>query len=108
MENFGDNDRNPKCYPVNPIRQNVNLKNSDQNSKIYPYGIIFEFFKLLFAELILTRESRKPERLEPLYERQIHLLNNVVRPDHVISKKCHFNCEKELCELHELRKYHDK
>lgn len=98
----------PKCIPTNPERSIVKLKSTDEPDDLYPYGIIYEFFKMHFAEQILTREASKPERLEHLFERQIHLMNNVMRPTHRIWRRCSFICSNKDCSLDELRSYHDQ
>lgn len=86
----------------------VKLKSTASEDEFYPYAIIFEFFKTHFAEQMLTRETSKPEQLEHLFNRQVHLMNNVMRPDHRIWKKCAFQCNDEICTLEELRAYHDE
>jgi len=108
LQNAGTDKQNPLCIPVNPVSPNINLKSTTNENKLYPYGIIYEFFKMHFAEHILTRESQNSEQLEHLFNRQLHLMNNVMRPDHRIWIKCAFQCQDEICTLDELRSYHDR
>ena len=102
--------KNPLCLPVNNFSKSEILLKSAKNKEeeFFPYGVIYEFFKTQFGEKILPRESRRPERLEHLFDRQIHLMDSVMRPNHRIWRNCKLQCRNTVCSLEELRTYHDR
>jgi len=84
----------------------IKLKSSKSGPNIFPYAIIYEFFKLKFGRVLVLKNKQRTSEMEEMFKRQVLLLDNVMRSDHKMWKKCEFKCAQPVCSLTELRQYH--
>jgi len=113
MENFSSNSTNPVCLPVQETskRSKISLKSTTTNQileasfrKPFPYGVLYEFIKLEIGKEAIKRETRRPDAIDKILERQDKLLKGLMGDiDRGWRKKCGPRCEKDVCTLEEIR-----
>ena len=110
MENFSSNSSAPLCLPVQETsrRSKISLKSTTTNlesfQKPFPYGVLYEFFKLEVGKEAIKRETRRPDAIYKILERQDKLLKGLMGDiDRGWRKKCGPRCGGDICTLEEIR-----
>ena len=116
MENFSGNSTNPLCLPVQsstrrPRKETIsriNLKSTVENSggfeKPFPYGVLYEFFKLEVGKEAIKRPTRRPDAIDKILERQDKLLKGLMGDiDRGWRRRCGPRCGGDICSLEKIR-----